>query len=63
MDDEPSVYVILPERAVRALHTAVTMTLEKWTGQGDVDQEELFKLKYFFQRTQLEFQLDRQFDD
>ena len=32
------------ERAVRALHSAVVLTLEKWTGQGEVDQEELFKL-------------------
>ena len=37
------------ERAIRALHSAVGMTLEKWTGQGDLDQEELFKLKHFLQ--------------
>ena len=27
------------ERAIRALHCAVSMTLEKWTGQGEVDQD------------------------
>jgi hypothetical protein len=47
------------ERTVRALHSAVSMTLEKWTGQGEVDQEELFKLKHFLQGAIFEFDLVR----
>jgi hypothetical protein len=47
------------ERAIRALHCAVSMTLEKWTGQGEVDQEELFKLKIFLQSAIFEFDLGR----
>jgi len=47
------------ERAIRALHSAVSMTLEKWTGQGELDQEELFKLKHFLQGAIFEFDLGR----
>ena len=47
------------ERAVRALHSAVALTLQKWTGQGEVDQEELFKLKTFLQSAIFEFDLGR----
>jgi len=47
------------ERAIRALHCAVSMTLEKWTGQGEVDQEELFKLKHFLQGSKFEFEFRR----
>jgi len=47
------------ERTIRALHCAVSMTLEKWTGQGEVDQEELFKLKHFLQGAIFEFELNR----
>jgi len=47
------------EHAIRALHSAVSMTLEKWTGQGEVDQEELFKLKTFLQGAIFEFELNR----
>lgn len=47
------------ERTIRALHCAVSMTLEKWTGQGEVDQEELFKLKHFLQGAIFEFDLSR----
>jgi hypothetical protein len=35
------------------------MTLEKWTGQGEVDQEELFMLKHFLQGAIFEFDLRR----
>ena len=47
------------ERSVRALSFAVDFTLEKWTGQGEVDQEELFKLKHFLQGAIFEFELSR----
>ena len=49
----------IDERGVRALHTAVSMTLEKWTGQGEVDQEELFTLKPFLQGCIFEFEIGR----
>ena len=51
------------KRAIRALHCAVSMTLEKWTGQGEVDQEELFKLKTFLQKSVLEFNLNQSMSD
>ena len=63
MNEESEVVVAFNERAINALHTAVNLTLQKWTGQGDVDQEELFKLKLFFQQTKLEIQLNKQFGD
>jgi len=47
------------ERAIRALHSAVSLTLQKWSGQGNVDQEELFKLKTFLQSAIFEFDLGR----
>lgn len=47
------------ERTVRALHSAVSLTLQKWTGQGEVDQEQLFKLKTFLQSAIFEFDLGR----
>ena len=57
--EELHIAVEFDERAIRALHSAVAMTLEKWTGQGDVDQEELFKLKHFLQGAIFEFDLVR----
>ena len=35
----------MDERAVRALHSAVCFTLEKWCGQEKIDQEELQNLR------------------
>lgn len=57
--DELIIAVEFDERAIRALHCAVSMTLEKWTGQGNVDQEELFKLKHFLQGALFEFEFRR----
>ena len=57
--EELHIAVEFDERAVRALHSAVALTLEKWTGQGEVDQEELFKLKTFLQSSIFEFDLAR----
>lgn len=52
--------MVMDERAVRALSTAVKFTLDKWTGQPpDVDQEELFNLRPFLEGAILEFQLMR----
>tara|TARA_R100001082_G_scaffold308_2_gene183 strand:+ start:8752 stop:8958 length:207 start_codon:yes stop_codon:yes gene_type:complete len=53
------VTVDLPERAVKALAQAVNYTLEKWTGEGELDQEELFHLKKFLNGAILEFSFMR----
>ena len=57
--DEPSVSCVFDERAIRALHSAVSYTLENWTGQGEMDQEELFCLKSFLQGAIFEFDFGR----
>jgi len=57
--EEPSVSCVFDERAIRALHSAVSYTLEKWTGQGEIDQEELFCLKPFLQGAIFEFDFGR----
>ena len=36
-DDGPVVGLNLDERAVKALHSAVVYTLEKWAGEGKLD--------------------------
>ena len=53
----PIVGLNLDERAVKALHSAVVYTLEKWAGEGKLDQEELLNLKTFLQGAVFEFQL------
>lgn len=58
-DDAPHVAITLDERAIKALHSSVAFTLEKWAGQGEMDQEELFALKPFLQGCLLEFQFHR----
>ena len=55
--DGPVVGLNLDERAVKALHSAVVYTLEKWAGEGKLDQEELLNLKTFLQGAIFEFQL------
>ena len=49
----------MDERALRALHSAVCFTLDKWTGQEDIDQETLFMLKPFLQGSIFEFDFNR----
>jgi len=49
MDDDTRVSINLDERAVKALHSAVCFTLAKWTGQEQIDQEELYNLRPFLQ--------------
>jgi len=56
-DQGPRVGLNLDERAVKALHSAVAYTLEKWAGEGKLDQEELINLKTFLQGAIFEFQL------
>lgn len=55
MDDNVRVSINLDERAVKALHQAVCWTLQHWTGQGDIDQEELYNLRPFLQGAIFEF--------
>jgi len=55
--DGPRVGLNLDERAVKALHSAVAYTLNKWAGEGQLDQEELINLKTFLQGAIFEFQL------
>ena len=57
--EQATIDLTMDERSVRALHSAVAMTLEKWTGQGDVDQESLFMLRTSLQACIFEFDLDR----
>ena len=52
--------VEMNERVVRALHSAVCFTLDKWTGQEKIDQEELFKLKVALQGCIFEFDFDKE---
>ena len=56
---EPEVIVNLNEQDIRALLSSVTFTLNKWTGQEDIDQENLFRLKPFLQGCLLEFEFNR----
>lgn len=52
--------VQMDERTFRALLDAVNFTLENWTGQPPVqDQETLWMLKPKLQAGLLEFQMDR----
>ena len=46
------------ERSIRALSFAVDFTLEKWTGQGEADQELLLALKPYLHGCVLEFMFD-----
>lgn len=59
MEESPTISIVLDERAVRALSQAVNFTMEKWTGQEPIDQEELFCLKPFLHGAILEFNLMR----
>ena len=57
--DEPLVELKMNERTTRAVHSAVVFTLEKWTGQEEIDQEQLLALKPFFQGCVFEFDFGR----
>jgi hypothetical protein len=47
------------ERSVRALHSAVVFTLEKWAGQGNLDQDCLLSIKPVLQGCVFEFDFNR----
>ena len=55
MDEISSISLVLDERAVKALHSAVCFTLNKWAGQEKIDQEELQNLRTFLQGAIFEF--------
>ena len=60
MDDEIILNVELGEAAVRALHSAVVFTLEKWCGQEPViDQETLLGMKPQLQAAIFEFDFSK----
>lgn len=49
----------MDERSVRALHSAVAFTLEKWAGQGELDQECLLGIKPALQGCVFEFDFNK----
>ena len=51
----------MDERSVRALHSAVVWTLDKWTGQGNIDQEQLLNIRHQLQACVFEFDFDMPF--
>ena len=57
--DDHEITFSMNERSVRALHAAVVFTLEKWTGQGDLDQECLLGIKPALQGCVFEFDFNR----
>ena len=59
MDDELTVNLTVNERGVRALHSAVDYTLNKWTGQEEIDQEALIDMRIFLQGALFEFEYNR----
>ena len=57
--EESTITFTLNERSVRALHSAVVMTLDKWAGQGELDQECLIGIKTALQGCMFEFDFHR----
>ena len=57
--EEPTIEFKINERCTRAIHSAVCYTLERWAGEGDMDQEQLLMLKPFLQGCVFEFEFNR----
>ena len=57
--EETEIAFNMNERSVRALHSAVVFTLDKWSGQGDLDQECLLGIKPVLQGCVFEFDFNR----
>ena len=57
--EQEEITFTMNERSVRALHSAVVFTLEKWTGQGDLDQECLLDIKPALQGCVFEFDFNK----
>ena len=58
-DDQIVMKAEFDERQARALSFAIDFTLEKWVGQGDMDQEMLMHMRTAFHGMILEFNLSR----
>ena len=56
---ETTIELKLDERTTRAMHSAVCFTLEQWSGQGKMDQEQLLYIKPQLQACILEFDFSR----
>ena len=54
--EEPTITFTINERGMRAINQAVAYTLDKWTGQEQIDQEQLLALKPMFQGCVFEFE-------
>ena len=61
--EEALIELKMDERTTRAVHSAVVFTLDKWTGQEEIDQEQLLALKPFFQGCVFEFDFGRVIGD
>ena len=48
------------ERTIKALHSAVCYTLDKWCGEGELDQEQLIVLKSMLQGCRFEVEVYRE---
>ena len=57
--EEQGITFTMNERSVRALHSAVVFTLDKWAGQGELDQECLLEMKPALQGCLFEFDFNR----
>ena len=57
--EEPLIELKINERGMRAVHAAVCFTLDKWTGQEEIDQEQLLALKPVLQGCIFEFDYQR----
>ncbi len=55
---ENIIAVTLNERGVRAISSAVEYTLDKWAGEGFMDQEALIEIRMKFRAMILELNLD-----
>ena len=57
--EQTEITFTMNERSVRALQSAVVFTLEKWAGQGELDQEVLLAIKPQLQKCIFEFDFNR----
>ena len=57
--DEITIDIKANERTIKALHSAVCYTLDKWAGEGELDQEQLLALKPMLQGCLFEFDFYR----
>tara|TARA_Y100000385_G_scaffold286933_1_gene350016 strand:+ start:1122 stop:1298 length:177 start_codon:yes stop_codon:yes gene_type:complete len=57
--EETVITFTMNERSVRAIHSAVVFTLEKWVGQGELDQECLLEIKPALQGCIFEFDFNK----